>query len=193
MVKLTLSITVMAAALASVVTAAPLCEGSMRVFSNYAHRSDCLPTTSVREYQPFKIQSVKLDRLLAKEFGSNLVLGSGSPEETLSVCVVTGDGPCDRQPPPYCIRQNVNYRIRVEKPIRGYLMVQEEDLVVITHDIGQASDFQMYDDDELRIVYLNPKDEPLAITTNGQSAPVTLRKPEKDIKQSFQLLPTNYY
>ena len=146
----------------------------------------------MREYQPFKIESIKLGSYLAKEFFSNFVVGSGSDQDALEVCVVTGDGPCNPKAPPHCIRQNVNYRIRVERPVEGYLKAQNK-LVQIIDDMSGASNFQLYEDDEFRIGYRDFKGEQLAITTNGQSRPVTLEKPEKDIKQSFQLHPTFYY
>ncbi|KAK3820339.1 MAG: hypothetical protein J3Q66DRAFT_169659 [Benniella sp.] len=192
MVRFVHFITAITAVLASAVTAAPLWDGSMRAFSGQAYRSDCLPTTSLREYQPFKIESIKLGSYLAKEFYSNFVVGSGSSQDTLEVCVVTGDGPCNPKAQPYCIRQNVNYRIRVERPVEGYLMAQDN-LVQIIDDIVKASYFQLYEDDEFRIGYRDFRGEQLAITTNSQSKPVTLEKPEKDIKQSFQLHPTFYY
>ncbi|KAF9992159.1 hypothetical protein BGZ65_012594, partial [Modicella reniformis] len=72
-------------------------------------------------------------------------------------------------------------------PLQGYFKAQG-DLLEITPEMNEASDFILYMDDELRIAYTRPNGEQVVFATNGRQLPVTLERPEKStMKQSFRI------
>ncbi|KFH65785.1 hypothetical protein MVEG_07888 [Podila verticillata NRRL 6337] len=61
----------------------------------------------------------------------------------LELCVVTGpEQECSTKTESECIQDKVEYRIRVNSPIQGYLTVSQSDLV-INEDYSRATNFKL--------------------------------------------------
>lgn len=151
------------------------------------YRFECLPGTSLLEHNPFSIESVGLGSLLAKDYASDLVVGGGPQALELVVCLVLDNGSCHPEGPPKCIRQNLDYHIRVHHPTEAYLKT-ETNLVKITNSIEEASFFRMYVDED-GVLRIGDGTGRVISTKKYYSQPVTLERPEKSISQSFKLQP----
>ncbi|KAI9235211.1 MAG: hypothetical protein BYD32DRAFT_438510 [Podila humilis] len=140
MVKITFSLLSIAAVIASVVSASSCAQDTFEGFdSDYRGDNKCL--SSVKEYQTFEISSWNLNSIVSKGRDDDIVV-AGIPGnkmfQELELCVVSTDAECN---PPYdtnCIYENVEYRFRVNGPVKGYLRVVGNEVMIVPH-FSQAS------------------------------------------------------
>ncbi|KAF8924759.1 hypothetical protein BGZ47_003717 [Haplosporangium gracile] len=194
MVKISLSLT---ALVATVVSAVPCSQTSMHHSHFYNEPNQCIPETTILEYQSFLLQSSNLNTIVSRYVDDDLLVGgiNGNKElEQLEMCIVSTDAPCNPPYPTHCIYQNVEYRFRIESPIQGYLQVQG-DLVTIVPDFNAASPLNLYKEEGwgLRIAQNQPDGSRLVFVTQGQGNPITLERPVMNAsRQWFTLIPSNF-
>ncbi|KAG0222206.1 hypothetical protein BGX31_009280 [Mortierella sp. GBA43] len=187
MVKLSISIAAMAAVVASV-GAAP-----MSVFSTPERFEGCVPGVFVKEYHPFYLESVKLGSLVSKKAEELLVVGGvpGNKDfEQLELCVVSSDYGCDRNIPSNCIYPDVEYRFRVNGPVRGYLKINDNKELEIVENYGDASGLNLYREEGwgLRVAHRQEDGSRAVFSTNGGGRAITLVEQVKnDAAQWFEI------
>ncbi|KAG0032391.1 hypothetical protein BGZ81_011001 [Podila clonocystis] len=114
------------------------------LFSDYRggnHNAKCLPSGTVREYQTFQLESLYLDSIVSKEPHDNILVGGifgNKMLQELELCVVSDDVECNPPHTTDCIYEHVNYRFRVNGPIKGYLRVVDKVVEIVPHS-SQAS------------------------------------------------------
>ncbi|KAF9195671.1 hypothetical protein BGZ50_003841 [Haplosporangium sp. Z 11] len=193
MVKLMLSFVAIAAMAATVTTAAPFTLQSMRHFFNPAVHNECIPETTIKEYHPFNLKSWKLNSLVSKEINDNVIVGGVNGDQNLQqleMCIVSSDYGCNANIPSNCIYENVEYRIRVQEPVQGYLRIAGE-LIEIVEDFHDASGLNLYKEAGwgLRIARLNYDGSRSVFATNGGGNPLNMEPPRmNDSRQWFQII-----
>ncbi|KAK3838950.1 MAG: hypothetical protein J3R72DRAFT_492830 [Linnemannia gamsii] len=108
MVKIIFSLLSIAAVVASMVSASPCAQDTFKGFDSYR----------------------KLNSIVSKEQDGDIVVG-GIPGnkmfQELELCVVSTDAECNPPYPTNCIYENVDYRFRVNGPVKGYLRVVDNE------------------------------------------------------------------
>ncbi|KAF9215477.1 hypothetical protein BGZ59_001297 [Podila verticillata] len=141
MVKITFSLLSIAAVVASVVSASPCAQESFHGFKKYRGDNQCVVSGSILEYQTFQVKSYNLNSLMSKESDDETVV-AGIPGnkmfQELEFCVVSTDAECNPAYPTACIYENVEYRFRVNGPVKGYLRVVGADVTIVP-DFSDAS------------------------------------------------------
>ncbi|KAF9271744.1 hypothetical protein BGZ88_005675 [Linnemannia elongata] len=194
MVKISLSL---AALVATVVSAVPCSQTSMQRNHFYNGPNECIPETTILEYQSFLLKSSNLNTIVSRYVDDDLLVGgiNGNKNfEQLEMCIVSTDAPCNPPYPTNCIYQNVEYRFRIQSPIQGYLQVQG-DVVSIVPDYQAASPLNLYKEEGwgLRIAQIQPDGSRLVFATQGQGNPITLEEQVTNAsRQWFSLIPSNF-
>ncbi|KAF9359500.1 hypothetical protein BGX34_008324 [Mortierella sp. NVP85] len=199
MVKITFSIAAMAAMVASVVIAAPFDKEPMKVFSSKSPENRCIPETTIKEYHPFYLESLKLRNLVSKAVDKNLVVGGVKDDKNknfaqLELCIASTDYGCDKYIPSKCIYENVEYRFRVNKPEPGYFKITEEGIEIV-ENFADASGLNLYKEEGwgLRIAHVQPDGKRLVFATNGSGKPLSLEEPEKnEARQWFEIIEPDF-
>ncbi|KAG0042042.1 hypothetical protein BGZ83_000982 [Gryganskiella cystojenkinii] len=146
MVKITFSLLSIAAVVASVVAASSCAQETFQGFeSDYSADNKCLPSDSVKEYETFTLKSVNLRTVVSKNDDNILVGGVAGNNlfQELELCVVSTDAECNPPYPTNCIYENVEYRFRVNHPIKGYLRVVDDEVVIVPN-FSQASGLNLH-------------------------------------------------
>ncbi|KAG0030228.1 hypothetical protein BGZ81_002936 [Podila clonocystis] len=143
----------------------------------------CLPDTDIKEYQSFKLLSYDLDSYVSKPMNKPVLVGGDRHNrmlDELEFCIVGSEGECNPSKKTKCIYQNVQYRIRVFGPLKGYLRVKE-DMVIIVPDFHDASPMNLYKETGygLRIEHMSSDRTRLVLATHGRGEPLTLEQPQK--------------
>ncbi|KAF9950617.1 hypothetical protein BGZ65_006504 [Modicella reniformis] len=158
--------------------------------------NQCMPGTSVKEYHPFLLESVRLRSPVSKKVNKDLVVGGVNDNKNfdqLELCIVSTTFGCDKFIPSNCIYQNVEYRFRVNSPVKGYLKVQD-DAIEIVEDFNDASGLNLYREEGwgLRVAHIDDDGIRKVFSTNGAGNPITLVEQIKDDdKQWFEILESN--
>ncbi|KAF9356322.1 hypothetical protein BGX26_005427 [Mortierella sp. AD094] len=166
--------------------------GLLSASSLVAAQNRCIPETSVKEYHPFNLKSSKLNSFVSKEMEDSLIVGGVNGNKNfqqLELCIVSSDFGCDANIPSNCIYENVEYRFRVNQPVKGYLKVVG-DVVEIVEDFYEGSGLNLYKEEGwgLRIAHLR-YGERTVFATNGGGNPLTLEPARmNDARQWFQIL-----
>ncbi|KAG0222208.1 hypothetical protein BGX31_009282 [Mortierella sp. GBA43] len=168
----------MAAVVASV-GAAPMSVFSKDSWSPPERFDGCVPGVTVREYHPFYLESVKLESLVSKKPEESLVVGGirGNKEfQQLEVCAVSSDYGCDRNIPSNCIYPDVEYRFRVNSPVRGHLKINDNKELEIVENYSDAPGLNLYRKEgwELRVAHRQEDGSRAVISTNGGGRAITL-------------------
>ncbi|KAG0268718.1 hypothetical protein BGZ95_002339 [Linnemannia exigua] len=158
MVKITFSLLSIAAVVASVVSASPCAQDTFERFDAYRGDNECVVRGSILEYQTFEIKSWNLGSIVSRERNGDLVVAgiSGSDVlEKLEFCVVSSEGECNPPFATHCIYENVEYRVRVNGPIKGYLRVIGGEVIIVPNFLEATGlNLQMISDNAaLRIGY----------------------------------------
>ncbi|KAI8349743.1 hypothetical protein B0O80DRAFT_139759 [Mortierella sp. GBAus27b] len=149
-------------------------------FATAPERFDgCVPGVTVREYHPFYLESVKLESLVSKKPEESLVVGGirGNKEfQQLEVCAVSSDYGCDRNIPSNCIYPDVEYRFRVNSPVRGHLKINDNKELEIVENYSDAPGLNLYRKEgwELRVAHRQEDGSRAVISTNGGGRAITL-------------------
>lgn len=151
-------------------------------------QNKCIPGVSVKEYHPFRLDSAPYKAKLSKKVNSNALTFAYSSEkdfQPLEFCVVSSPHECQAGMPSHCIYENVEYRFRVHAPVKGYLKV-ENNKVVIVDSFDQASPLNFYKmnpNAALRILYLS-KGEPLVFRADSNRQ-ITLQTPTANMQAQW--------
>ncbi|KAG0250211.1 hypothetical protein BG011_008577, partial [Mortierella polycephala] len=149
--------------------------------------------TTIKEYHPFNLKSSKLNSLVSKFIDDYVIVGGVNGDrnlQPLEMCIVSSDYGCDAHIPSNCIYQNVEYRIRVQEPIQGYLRIVDDRIEIVENFHG-ASGLNLYKEEGwgLRIAHLLDDGSRIVFATNGGGNPVTLEPHRKDdARQWFQII-----
>ncbi|KAF9378781.1 hypothetical protein CPB97_009325 [Podila verticillata] len=191
MVRLSLSFLSVAAL--TVASAAPFF--GQQLFDSDAHEANrCVPETLVKEYQAFELESFALKSLVSRQLSDNLLVGGlrGNKNlQQLQFCIVSTDRECNPTFPTDCIRENVEYRFRVNGPLKGYLHIDGH-VIRIVEDFHAASGLNLYKEAGwgLRISHFNRDGIRSVFTTTQPGSPIILERPEMNNRnQWFDLLP----
>ncbi|KAG0343833.1 hypothetical protein BG004_004968 [Podila humilis] len=146
--------------------------------------NQCIPEVDVREYESFQLRSTALKTLVSRSLNGIQLVGGVDGDKNfqqLDLCIVSAPGPCNPPFPTNCIYQNVEYRIKVNGPLQGYLRVVGGDVIIVPDFLG-ASGLNLYKEAGwgLRIAHLLPDGQRLVFETTGQGYPITLNVPVKD-------------
>lgn len=153
----------------------------------------CIPETLVKEYQAFELKSFALKSLVSREPSNNLLVGGlrGNKNlQQLQFCIVSTDLECNPPFPTDCIRENVEYRFRVNGPIKGYLHVDGR-VIRIVDDFHAASGLNLYKEAGwgLRISHIIQGGSLSVFATTQPGSPIVLDRPEmNNPNQWFELL-----
>ncbi|KAG0337746.1 hypothetical protein BG000_005039, partial [Podila horticola] len=110
--------------------------------------SHCLRDLDIKEYQPFKLKNTFLDTFVSKIDYDNMLVGDLPGDNTfheLKFCIVSTDDECNSPLMSDCISENVEYRIRVFGPVKGYLYA-DDDVVTIQPGFEGASSLTLFRD-----------------------------------------------
>ncbi|KAF9213574.1 hypothetical protein BGZ59_005154 [Podila verticillata] len=143
-----------------------------------AQHQVCLPETSIKEYETFRIQSYALGSFLSMELEYNVVVGGINGNKyfhPLDICIVSTGTECNPTFPTNCIYENKEYRFRVDGPVMGYLRLHDG-LVRIVPEFENATGLKI--DTEagwgLRIVGQSRGGSRSALATRTRGEPLTL-------------------
>ncbi|KAF9954090.1 hypothetical protein BGZ72_004921 [Mortierella alpina] len=192
MVKLALSFAALAA-MAATVASAPLSQSPLRSQFSFDEPNKCIPETDVFEYRPFYLNSYDLKSPVSKEQNGNVLVGGITGDVNLNqleMCIVSTDYGCSQTIPSNCIFQNVEYRFRVNSPVKGYLKVVDG-VVEIVSDFNSASELNLYKEEGwgLRVAQRNPDNSRNVFSTTIGGSPLILEKPIADkAKQWFKII-----
>ncbi|KAF9379581.1 hypothetical protein CPC16_010692 [Podila verticillata] len=191
MVRLSLSFLSVAAL--AVASAVPFF--GQQIFDSDVYEGNrCIPETLVKEYQAFELESFALRSLVSRELSSNLLVGGlrGNKNlQQLQFCIVSTDRECNPTFPTDCIRENVEYRFRVNGPMKGYLHIDGH-VIRIVEDFHAASGLNLYKEAGwgLRISHFNRDGSRSVFATTQPGSPIILEHPEmNNPNQWFGLLP----
>ncbi|KAF9580174.1 hypothetical protein BGW38_003287 [Lunasporangiospora selenospora] len=193
MVKLSLSLAAIVAMVATAVSAAPCSQMSMNRNSFHRKLDQCIPEVDFKEYQPFLLKSSDLNSIVSRFRDFDVLVGGVDGNkmfDQLTMCVVSQDAPCDTDIPSDCIYDDMDYRFRVEGPIKGYLTTFGDHIKVVP-DFDDASSLNFYKEKGwgLRIAEIQPDGSRLVFATEEKGFPLFLEKPAQDTKrQWFQLI-----
>ncbi|KAG0204384.1 hypothetical protein BGX28_003636 [Mortierella sp. GBA30] len=160
--------------------------------------TQCVPETSIKEYHPFELKSSKLNSIISKKIQSNLIVGgvNGNKNyEQLEMCIVSSGYGCDKTIKSHCIYQNVEYRFRVNKPVKGYIKIVGDEMDIV-QDFYDASPLNLYKEAGwgLRIAHTKSDGSRSVWATNGGGSPVTLEPVRSnDARQWFQIMESNSF
>ncbi|KAG0095238.1 hypothetical protein BGZ93_006148 [Podila epicladia] len=179
-----LALTFLPVAIFAFVSATPFY--SQQPFDEIDVDSRCLPGSSIVENQAFRLLSYELDTFVSRKLGGKLLVGGVIGDKTLQqlqFCVVSADMECEILFPPNCVRENVDYRLRVSEPSMGYLKI-DNDNVRIVRKYDDASPLSLSNEDGMgtRIVYKygNGRRYVLATSDSGDvGRPILLELPQK--------------
>ncbi|KAG0328291.1 hypothetical protein BG004_002570, partial [Podila humilis] len=138
--------------------------------------NQCIPEVNVREYESFQLRSTAL-RTLVSQLSEIMALFGGDDGDKsvqpLEFCIVSTDGPCNPPFPANCIYQNVEYRIKVNGPVQGYLRVANG-IVYIVPDFEEASGLNLYREEAwgLRIAHIDCSGKRFVFETLGKRRPI---------------------
>ncbi|KAF9370921.1 hypothetical protein CPB97_002374, partial [Podila verticillata] len=193
MVRLSLSL--LATAFAAVASAAPLF--AQQSFKKITFDPQCLPGTSIKEYQSFELLSHELDTYVSRKIdGSRLVGGIDGDKnlQKLEFCIVSSDRHhCDSIWGTACILENVDYRIRVKGHDKAYLRVDGH-YVDIVSSFEDASPLSLSNDNELgvRIAHKYKDGDKNVFATSSafeEGKPIVLEYSQKNRKrQRFEII-----
>ncbi|KAG0343834.1 hypothetical protein BG004_004969, partial [Podila humilis] len=146
--------------------------------------NQCIPEVDVREYESFQLRSTALKTLVSKLPDMFEIVGGVDGDKNfqqLEFCIVSTDGPCNPPYPTNCIYQNVEYRIKVNGPVQGYLRVAFGSVIVVPN-FEDASGLNLYKEEGwgLRIAHLLPGGQRLVFETTEKGYPIRLNNPVKD-------------
>ncbi|KAF9944915.1 hypothetical protein BGZ70_004224, partial [Mortierella alpina] len=180
MVKLALSFAALAAVIATVASA-PMSQSPLTSHFSFLEPNQCIPETKVLEYHPFYLRSTLLRSLVSKKVDANLLVGGITGEKTLDeleMCIVSTDLGCDKTIRSNCIYQNVNYRFRVNSPVKGYLKVVHG-AVEIVRNFDEASELNLFKKEGwgLRVAQGHDDETRVVFSTTGGGRPLTLESP----------------
>ncbi|KAF9315699.1 hypothetical protein BG003_002742 [Podila horticola] len=192
MVKITFSFLSIAAVVASVVFATSCAQDTFEGFdSDYrggSRDNKCLPIGNVKEYQTFEIRSMNLNTIISKERDDNIVMF-----QELELCVVSTDAECNPLYPTNCIYENVDYRFRVNGPIKGYLRVVGNEVEIVPH-FSQASDLSLIhipSEGHLRIGHRSRTGELQAFSARRAGHPIVIETALPEVSQLMELKKTS--
>ncbi|KAF9105731.1 hypothetical protein BGX27_009485 [Mortierella sp. AM989] len=156
-------------------------------------QNKCLPDTDIKEYHPFYLKSANLDSYVSKNIEANLIVGgiNGNKNfQQLKLCIVSSDHGCDKDIAASCIYEHVDYRIRVHRPMKGYLKVRGVNIEIV-EDFHEGSGLHMFKEEGwgLRIGHVCPDGTESVFATNGGGNPLTMeKKVMNENRQWFQLV-----
>ncbi|KAG0287193.1 hypothetical protein BGZ96_008872 [Linnemannia gamsii] len=170
------------AAMVASVAAYPYQERLTSGFHELTMQNECIPGVSVKEYHPFRLVSTPFQAGVSKLNNSNRVIAAYSSQgdaTVLDLCVVSSELGCMAGMPSNCIYDNVEYRFRVESPVKGYLKVEGDGVIVVDsfHEGSGLNFFKLSPDAGLMIAHM-VDGEPLVFQTHS-SRQITLNPPVK--------------
>ncbi|KAF8984704.1 hypothetical protein BGZ52_012293 [Haplosporangium bisporale] len=166
MVRLSFLVLSVATAFASVASAAPYFHQQHFTKSDLFNLK-CISDLDVREYESFKLKNIFLGTFVSKIDYDNMLVADNPDDSAfheLEFCIVSSDGKCNPDFPTNCIYENVEYRIKVNGPVKGYLQA-DDDVVTIQPRFEDASALSLSrgKDGGLRIFQRSSEDEILAL------------------------------
>ncbi|KAG0343832.1 hypothetical protein BG004_004967 [Podila humilis] len=180
MVRISLAILSLAAVVSSFVAAAPCGQTPFENFDSlYQGDNKCVTYTQVKEYHPFYLKSENLDSLVSKQLDKNLVVGGHSGDKSLQelhLCIVSTELDCSTTIPSHCIYENVEYRFRVNAPVKGYLQVVDGQVKIVEH-FAEATGLNLLRVDDgwrLRVTHLKSDGQHEVFSATGGNDPITL-------------------
>ncbi|KAG0343302.1 hypothetical protein BG000_000021 [Podila horticola] len=193
MVRFSLSFLSVASAFA-VVSAAPFFT-QQPITNRFGFDAQCLPDTSITEYQKFQLWSRELQTYVSRRTDRDRVVGGVNDDKNLQqleFCVVLTDSECEPILPANCILENVDYRLRVSGTARAYLQVDGH-YVRIVDSFEKASPLSLSNDGfGLRIFHFDTEGEVNVLATSKyteEGQPVVLEYPQrKRQRQRFDLV-----
>ncbi|KAG0331391.1 hypothetical protein BG000_010964 [Podila horticola] len=162
------------------------------------NRNQCVPETTIREYHPFLLKSSNLDTYVSKEREEDTLVGGVANNKNfqqLRLCIVSSDYGCSTEIQSACIYQNVEYRFRVDGPVKGYLHI-EGNQIRIVDDFQEASRLNLYKEAGwgLRIAHMRHDGSRIVFSAKKQGQPITLEEPVTNAaRQWFQIVEENRY
>lgn len=160
--------------------------------------NQCVPETTIREYHPFLLKSSNLDTYVSKEREEDTLVGGVANNKNfqqLRLCIVSSDYGCSTEIQSACIYQNVDYRFRVDGPVKGYLHI-EGNQIRIVDDFQEASRLNLYKEAGwgLRIAHIRHDGSRIVFSAKKQGQPITLEEPVTNAaRQWFQIVEENRY
>ncbi|KAG0337163.1 hypothetical protein BG000_005733 [Podila horticola] len=155
MVKITFSLLSIAAVVASVVSATSCAQDTLEGFDSSSPRSAMTTSWSV-----------------AKMF------------QELELCVVSTDAECNPPYPTNCIYKNVDYRFRVNGPIKGYLRV-------VDNEASDLSLIHIPSEGHLRIGHRFRTGELQAFSARRAGHPIDIETALPEVSQLMELKKTS--
>ncbi|KAG0222202.1 hypothetical protein B0O80DRAFT_139441 [Mortierella sp. GBAus27b] len=157
-----------------------------------------IPEVDLKEYHTFLLKSSKLGSIVSRTKDDMLV--GGDPEnkslDELELCIVSTDYGCDNHIPSGCIYPNVEYRFRVNNPVKGYLRTNGY-IVEIVDDFDEATSMNLYKEADwgLRIAhFMYGRQDPRVFTTNSEGKAISCEGPrQNDTRQMFQIINTHAF
>lgn len=166
--------------------------------AEYRGDNQCLPG-GLKEYQTFNVMSYNLRSIISKELEGDIVV-AGIPEnkmfQELEFCIVSTDAECNPPYPTHCIYDNVEYRFRVNGPIKGYLRVVGNDVIIVPDFLDASGlNLQMISSTAaLRIGYKDYSGKTQVFSTPRAGYPIVVEEPVSNkISQWIVLQKTSPY
>ncbi|CAO3565474.1 unnamed protein product [Mortierella alpina] len=154
--------------------------------------NQCVPETTIKEYHPFTLLSSQLGTFVSKPFKFPFLVGgvTGSKAmEMLEFCIVSSDHECSKTMHSNCIYENVEYRFRVNGPIKGYLKI-DGNLLEVVPSFKEASGLNLYKKAGwgLRVAHVK-HGFMTVLATNGGGEVLNMEEfKENDARQWFQII-----
>ncbi|KAG0093058.1 hypothetical protein BGZ93_009888 [Podila epicladia] len=192
MVRLSLSFLSVAAL--SLASAAPYF--GQNFFESGDRGNKCIRETNIKENQLFELQSNALKSIVSRQLTDNMLVGGvpGSKNfQQLQFCVVTSDVECSTSFTSDCIRQDKDYRFRVNGPMQGYLHI-EGSVIRIVRDYYEATALNLYGEAGwgLRIEQVHCGGTRSVFATTQPGAPIRMEHPQSNnVNQWFELMEVN--
>ncbi|KAG0324447.1 hypothetical protein BG004_003470, partial [Podila humilis] len=199
MVKLLTSL--FAATLVALASAAPFDQMPFNFFDH----NNCIPQVDTKVNEVFNLKNVGLQSLISRVSTSDLIIAGivgDKSFEQIDFCFVSAEGDCSFESDNdhslssssssqsgECIRENVDYRIKVNAPDQGYLRV-ERGYILVVPSFKLSTPLRLHKNEEggLSIAQLLPNGELQVFTTRVAGTPVVMRYEEPDnVKQAFEL------
>lgn len=159
----------------------------------------CVPYVQIGENQLFQIESLDLDNLVSTRESSGLLYGGNDEDKKLlplELCFVSSSSrKCDDTPSDECVRDDKKYRIRVERPIPGYLQIYDGNVRIVPA-YYPSTPLTLYREWHagLKIAQLQDDGSRLVFATNGNGQPISIEKPDPNADlQAFILLKAKDY
>ncbi|KAK3838919.1 MAG: hypothetical protein J3R72DRAFT_448198 [Linnemannia gamsii] len=196
MVKITFSLLSIAAVVASVVSASSCGQDKFRGFdSKYHGDNECIVEGTVKEYQTFQIKSYSLNSIVSKASDDDIVV-SGVPGnkmfQELELCIVSTDAECNPPYPTNCVYDNVEYRFRVNGPVKGYLRVDGNEVIIVPN-FSDASGLNLQiisSNAALRIGYKDYDGNTQVFSTPTAGAPIVIEDPVSNKYSQWMVIQT---